>query len=226
MQKIYNVMTDDPYQNIEAALRYVLDSNGQISPEKMCVIHEYVRSQCGQWAEQSDKRLNEQDVVFGLIRANVIVQRKDNGVQPISVRYAVEHRARIPLVCYGVHADDNEAVCRMRFLTDMLFDKDNQPIYDNQGAFLVNLLGGIMVDNRHTNQKVEDVSKIILDSVYRLPEEDKQKALIGCTPVYWTKNMKQYFSQKQNAEQSEGTQPQTVVKNSYPVRMQYPQLGR
>jgi hypothetical protein len=169
--KIANVMTADNCQNIMAALQYVTEKTKALSPKGLHLVQSYIHEQVAQWAEQSNGKLTEQDIMYGLIRSHVILQNKENEVCPVDVRYAVEHPMRISQMRYGVCADDEKAPYRIALLLDMLFDNNGKPIYDTQRLFLSSLADKLIqddqTDNQTDNQTVRAMVNVLLNGMKR-----------------------------------------------------------
>ena len=140
--KMCNVMTADNCKNIEAALQYVSETPKVLSSEAVAYVKRYIALQMKMWAEKSNKGLSEQDIMYGLIRSQVVLQGTGhlNNADPVDMRYAVEFPTRIPLMRYGVRSNDDKSVRRMAFLMDMLFDDDNNVKYETQRLFLESLI--------------------------------------------------------------------------------------
>ncbi len=202
---IQNVMTADNYRNIEAALQYVAckgDNLTQIASEQ---IGKYICTESEKWAQKLNKRMTAQDIVLAVIRSQVLLKQTDisEEIAKDYKRYAVEYPTRIPLMRFGVSDKDEQVCYRMAFLTDMLFDKNNQPLYKTQGLFLANLVNRLMIENNPCNDNTKVVAKIILNSVLRLPEREQQAALKGISAICWPTEMRAYFNAKQTECQSE-----------------------
>ena len=178
-----NVMTADNCQNIEAALNYVAEKYASLSPKGVQHIQNYITEQVNQWVEQSNGKLTTQDIMYGLIRAHIIVQGSGDDVCPVDVRYAVEHPMRISQMAYGIHPDDDKAVRRVSFLTDMLFDDNGKPAYETQRLFLSALADNLIQSSQADTPAGQSVVKVLLNGMTRsAKEQDSWSALsLGMT---------------------------------------------
>ena len=170
--KICNVMTADNCQNIDAALQYVSENSKSLSTKGISQVQRYVAEQVEQWAKKSNGRLTEQDVMFGLIRSNMVLRAEGDDVRPVDMRYAVEHPMRISQMRYGVRSGDNDALCRLRFLVDMLFNADGKPIYETQRFFLSALADKLIQDGRGDNELENAMAGVLLTGMKRSVTSD------------------------------------------------------
>ncbi len=165
--QICNVMTADNCQNIKAALNYVAEKKLSLSPKGVRHIQTYIKGQVNQWAEQSNGKLKSQDILYGLIRSHVILQGTGKEARPVDMRYAIEHPMRISQMCYGVRAADEKAAERVSFLTDMLFDDNEKPVYETQRLFLGGLVDSLIQSGQADTSAGQSVVKALLDGMKR-----------------------------------------------------------
>ena len=171
--KMCNVMTADNCKNIEAALQYVAETPKVLSSDAIAHVQRYVASQIKSWADKSNKRLSEQDIMYGLIRSQVILQGAGdlNNACAVDMRYAVEFPTRIPLMRYGVRLDDNTSVRRMAFLMDMLFDDAGKAKYETQHLFLESLTNKLTENNQEKNVSQQGMVEVLLNGIRRSAKE-------------------------------------------------------
>ena len=191
--KMCNVITADSCKNIEAALQYVTETPKVLSSEAITQVQNYIMSQIKNWSEKSNKKLSEQEIMYGLIRSQVLLQGTGDldDTHPVDMRYAVEFPMRIPLMRYGVRSNDDKSVRRMAFLTDMLFDDMGKVKYETQRLFLETLMNKLTEGTQENNVAQNDMVKVLLNGVKRSVKErdcwsvflldEKTQSLCGVT---------------------------------------------
>lgn len=185
--KIHNVMTCNNCHNIIAALRYVSENPKSLSLQGVREIQSYITEQIKSWKERSCGKLTHQDIMYGLIRSNMVLHAEGEEVRPVDVRYAVEHPMRISQLRYGVRSGDEQAVLRVAFLIDMLFDKNGKNVYETQRLFLNGLVDKLIQDEREDNLTTNAMVKVLLSGMKRSMNEqdcwsvehDKGEAVSG-----------------------------------------------
>ena len=170
-QQTCNMMTADSCQNIGAALNYVAEKYTSLSPKGVRHIQNYITEQVNQWVEQSNGKLTAQDIMYGLIRAHIIMQGSGDNARPVDVRYAIEHPMRISQMAYGIHSDDDKVARRMSFLIDMLFDDNKKPLYETQRLFLSALADNLIQSGQADTPAGQSVVKVLLDGMTRSAKE-------------------------------------------------------
>ena len=165
--QISNVMTADNCQNIMAALQYVAEHTESLSTKGIVEVKSYIDKQVKEWAEKSNGKLTQQDIMYGLLRSHIILRGDADESQPVDVRYAVEHPMRISQMRYGVRLGDENAVRRVAFLLDMLFDHDGKPIYETQRLFLGALSDKLIQNEQLDNQTATAMIKELLAGMKR-----------------------------------------------------------
>lgn len=171
--KMCNVMTADNCKNIEAALKYVTETPKVLSSEAIAHVQRYIASQIKIWSRNSNKRLSEQDIMYGLIRSQVVLQGTGrlNDARPVDMRYAVEFPMRIPLMRYGVRSNDDKSVRRMAFLMDMLFDDANKVKYETQRLYLEALKDKLTESEQENNVSQCGMVNVLLNGIKRSMKE-------------------------------------------------------
>lgn len=187
---------------IDEALKHILSVEDTQNQMIVKATQSYILKQCHRWAKNSSQLLNEQDVMYGLLRSCVIM-RGDKNIDdslPISLKVAVETPFRVPMIRYGVRSHDEKSVKKAAFLMDMLYDERNQPLYENQGLFIATLINRLVEGNKPMNKTTTEMARVMIDSILRLPQ-GHQKSALGCLCVKeWPCELSAYLEEAQIAK--------------------------